>query len=64
MRALPLSSSVTDGHLGHQPQLSAWAVRSLIAVPLARAMAHDQYFGSAAGGHLGHPGPVPEYRDT
>ena len=31
---------MTDGTtLGISPQLSAWAVRSLIAVPLARAMA-------------------------
>ena len=40
MRALPVSSSLTDGTtLGISPQLSAWAVRSLIAVPLAPAIA-------------------------
>jgi len=40
IRATPLSSSVIDGiTLGTRPQRSASAVRSRIAVPLARAMA-------------------------
>ena len=40
IRALPASNSVTDGTtFGASPQLSACAVRSLIAVPLARAIA-------------------------
>ena len=65
IRACPVSSSVTEGTtFGASPQLSAGTVRSRIAVPLARAIAMTRTVAPGAGGHLGHPRPVPEHLDA
>ncbi len=65
MRALPVSSSVTDGTtFGDEPaplRLGGQVPDRRAAGPRDR---DDQHCGPGAGGHLGHPGPVAEDLDA
>ena len=63
IRSTPLSSSVIDGTtLGTRPHCSAWAVRSRIAVPLARAIAITSTVAPVAAAACGHRVAVAEHR--